>query len=225
MGPVDATEPCNPLHGRVQRATHAGRAVVDPARVRLGVVEQFRKGLPRRVGTHYHTEGVASELDYPGKVSQRVEGRAGRHMRDAKHARGRHLREQVAVRPRVLERHCAERAGRAGSVLDDDWLAEMPGRQFTQGTHLRVGGVPWRPGHDHADRPVGKAPLSHARPGCGCGTASYREQGASGGKAFETAQSILPNFTRSPSARPVPAVRHLCAPCRRSSCTNRSSGT
>jgi hypothetical protein len=71
--PLDALLLGDLLHRDVQARARARRAVIDLAGIGPGVVDEFAKRLPRRVGLHHDPEGVAGDVDDVGKILGRIE--------------------------------------------------------------------------------------------------------------------------------------------------------
>ena len=153
--PAQALQQADPLHRQLLRRADAERAVVQLARVGLGVGEQLGQRLPRRIGAHHDAHDVAGDLQDVGEVGDRVVGQRLVEQRLAQHAHM-HLRDHVAVRLLVLQRYRAQHARGAGLVLDHDRLAEFLRRRLRHDAEAGIGGPARAPRHDQLDRAFGK---------------------------------------------------------------------
>src|SRR5581483_11749856 len=121
---VEAGRRLERLHRDVLRAAVAARGVVDPAGPALRVVDELAHGLHRHVVVDHHDPGDRRDHADRLEVLHRVvadlaDVRDHGEDRVVQHADG------VAVGGRALHALGADRARRAGLVLDQDLLAEV----------------------------------------------------------------------------------------------------
>ncbi len=163
------------LHGDVQAGAGAGRSVVELAGIGLGVGDELRKCLPRRIAADHDAEGVAGQADDVGEILGGIE-RCLRHERIAEHG-DRKLRHRIAVRFRVGG-HLArpERAAGAAAVFDHDRLAEMLLRRGGERAQDDVGRAAGGERHDQCHRPVRE--ILRLRDAAGCREHRSRQRGA-----------------------------------------------
>ena len=111
---------------------------------------------PARLAPHHQAGEIAGQRQDVGEVVHRIPGGGARH-EGVRQDAGMDLADRIAIRLGLAVQHLrGEGAARAGTVLHQDWLAQLPPRDLRQHAHLAVGGAARSPGHDQPDRPVGK---------------------------------------------------------------------
>ena len=148
---VEAVQRVEPGHRQVVHAAGADRAVVDPAGILPGVVDQLAHRARREVGPRdEHQVG----RDYPrhgSEILRRVVGQPGIEILvQREHGIG---GEQVvvAIRRRLGDVLRGDDLVRARLVLDDDLLAPGLGELLAHAAHQQVGRAARGVGHDDAN--------------------------------------------------------------------------
>ena len=130
-----------------------------------------------REGRRRHEQvGRDPEHRHRCEVAVHVVGRA-LHQRVGGDRAGRSSEDRVPVRRRLGGRVGADRPSGAGAVLRHHWLAQLLGEFLREDAAGEVGGLPGRPGDDHADRAIGIA-LCPSAPGRASGGQRRRQEHA-----------------------------------------------
>jgi hypothetical protein len=139
---------------QVQGAAGPGRAVVEFARVRLGVGHEVAQCLARRGRPHHQDHRRERDASHRGELLVRVVGQLG-IQQGIEHCRGACRQEDRVAIGRGRGHHLGpERRIAARLVVDDDRLAEIAAHAFGQGAPQHVGNASHRVGHDKPQRLV-----------------------------------------------------------------------
>ena len=139
------------LAGNVLRGPVAGRCHIDLPGIGLGVSDEFGNSRGRNRWVHLHHIGhahdardrrdVADEVEIKLVVKRRIDG-----------VRRAHQEQRVAVRCRLHDRLGGDIGAGAGSVLDDERLAELLRQPLTHQAREGVGGAARRKPDDQPHR-------------------------------------------------------------------------
>ena len=139
---------------QMRRRADAG-AVIELARVRLGIGDEFLHRLRRHRRPHHEHVRQQRYRGYRSEHFQRLEIELGiKRGRDRKRS-GRPEQQRVAVRLGARRGLGTERGARAGPVLDDHLLSEPAGQLVRDQASHRVDRAARRKRHDHLDQPRG----------------------------------------------------------------------
>jgi hypothetical protein len=122
-GHLDPGQHLEQFARHVRRAAVAGRSELDPARLALGVGDEFGDGRRRHGWMHHHHQRLAGNARDRRDVAQEIEGQP-RIERRADRVRRTDQQQRVAVGRRTHDRLGCYVAGGAGPVLDDERLPE-----------------------------------------------------------------------------------------------------
>ena len=143
------------LGRHVQKGALAVAGERDLARIGLQVFDEFRGVLERRGRVHDQRQIVGRNQGDRREVLQRVVRHVFHGVRNDRHVAALSAGDGVAVRRRLRGHREADRAARAGPVVDDQLLAEALAHLLAEQAGQGIAGVAGQLGDDEAYRPGG----------------------------------------------------------------------
>ena len=149
---VDAGHLLEHLAGQMNGAAGAGRSEIEFSRVLLGVGHELRHRLGGHGGMHLHDDGQVRDQRQQAEIPDRIIGQLFVEQRVEHEDRSRREEQRVAIGLRARRRLGADRALRAGLVLDHDGLLQVTAEIFADHAAEHVGRTARGIGHDQLDR-------------------------------------------------------------------------
>ena len=133
-------------------AAGAGRSEIDLARVRLGVGDELRHRLGRHRGVNFHHHRQIGHQRQHPEILHRIVGQLLVEHRIEHDDGSRRDEQRVAVGLGTGHDLGADRALRAGLVLDDDRLLQVAAEKFADQPSQHIGRAARGIGNDKLDR-------------------------------------------------------------------------
>ena len=128
MDHVDAGHLLEHLAGQMRGAAGAGRSEIELARILLGVSHELRDRLRRHGRVNFHQDRQIGDHRQHPEILHRIVWQLLVELRVEHEDRGRGEEQRVAVGLGARHHFSADRALRAGLVLDHDRLLEIAGK-------------------------------------------------------------------------------------------------
>ena len=152
MDHVDAGHLLEHLAGQMRRAAGAGRSEIEFSGVLLGVGHELCDRLGGDGGMHLHQHRqVGDDGEHP-EILHRIIGQLLVELLVQHYDRGRSEEQRVAVGLGARRHFGADRALRAGLILDHDGLLEIAGQVIADHAAEHVGRTACGVGHHQLDR-------------------------------------------------------------------------
>ena len=159
MGQFDARHIGEQRAGKMGEAGGADRCIIEGAGLGLGERDQFRHVFRRQARMDRQHIGGAADHDHRGKIRGRIVRQIGIEAHGECVGAERRDSDGVTVRRRARDGVRPDGAARAGTVVDDDLLAEPHPELLRDDAGGDIGRTAGRERHDHADRLV--RPVDH----------------------------------------------------------------
>ncbi len=140
------------LAGEVNGAAGAGRSEIELAGILLGEGDELRHRLDRQRGMNFHHHRQIGDQRQHPEIPHRIVGQFLVEHRVEHDDRRRRDEQRVAVGLGAGHRLGADRALRAGLVLDDDGLLQVPAEIFADQAAEHIGGTARGIGNHELDR-------------------------------------------------------------------------